>query len=68
MTRRDYELIAECIKAQTDFEWDCNNSETGAAVMQSFARRIASELLNTNPRFKTATFLVCCGLLDKASR
>jgi len=65
MTKRDYDLIAACFKAQIDLEWD-NNSDTGVAVMHEFARRMASELLNTNPRFKMATFFVCCGMLDKA--
>ena len=64
MTKRDYELIAACIRTQLYVEMECNNSETGVAVMSEFARRIGSELLNTNPRFNLTKFLAATGTCD----
>jgi len=60
MTKRDYEMIAACIKSHAEYELTCNNSETGVVVMWDFARHMAAELLNTNPRFDMNMFLDAC--------
>ncbi len=60
MTRRDYNMIAACIKSHAERELACNNSEVGVQVMWDFAKHIASELLNTNPRFDMNMFLDAC--------
>ena len=65
MTRKDYDLIAACIRGQLILEQDCDNSEIGAEVIHEFARRVASELLNTNPRFDMSRFLIACGVMEK---
>jgi len=65
MTRRDYNLIAACIRDQVMLETNGHQSPLGVEVMQEFARRMASELLNTNPRFNCNQFLYACGVIEK---
>jgi hypothetical protein len=48
MTKRDYELIAALIR------------DHGDKSRIDFARAVASELLNTNPRFNMTRFLDAC--------
>ena len=65
MTKRDYDLIAMCIHASIQVEIHHYMSDDGVKVMHDFARRLASELLNTNPRFDMNRFLVACGVVEK---
>lgn len=65
MTKRDYDLIAMCIHASIQVELHHYMSDDGVKVMHDFARRIASELLNTNPHFNMNKFLIACGVLNK---
>lgn len=51
MTRKDFELIARCVRA-----------ETGDMIRQRMAERFADELRSTNPGFNRARFLAACGV------
>ena len=54
MTRKDYQLIADVIKAQ--------RSVPSAIHLRAFALDLSIELKKDNPNFKPALFLKACGL------
>lgn len=60
MTRKDYVLIAEAIRAVSK-DWERAASEShraiGAAAIAGVAREIALALSRDNPRFDRARFL-----------
>ena len=68
MTRKDFQLIADVIKAQHDqliarqgrAKWDKPGGSSG--TVRNIARTLADELANTNPRFNKALFLKACGI------
>jgi hypothetical protein len=64
MTRKDFELIAECVEAaQKHNPWPTPDMATGAALMKaSIARNLMHALSRTNPRFDSARFLAACGV------
>lgn len=55
MTRKDYELIARCIKGAVDA-----HGRTASIVLA--ADNLAMQLRSTNPRFDENRFLVACGV------
>ena len=55
MTRKDFQLIADVIKAQAA----CN---TCLPTMRAFALSMCVELKKTNNRFDEARFLKACGV------
>jgi predicted secreted Zn-dependent protease len=55
MSRKDYGLIAEAIKARMD----CT---TQRAIVRDIANSIADKLQADNPNFDRAKFLKACGL------
>ena len=69
MTKRDYDLIAACINAHVIANWETEGyaPDVGINIMHDFAKRIASELLNTNPRFHMSKFLTACGVVHEVS-
>ncbi len=52
MTRKDFQLIADTIKA----------SDLGPTDRLSLARDFADALRSTNPQFDRARFLAACGV------
>ena len=54
MTRKDYKLIADVIKA--------SRSVPSAIHLRAFALDLSIELQKENPNFKPALFLKACGL------
>jgi hypothetical protein len=54
MTRKDYKLIADVIKA--------SRSVPSAIHLRNFALDLSIELQKENPNFKPALFLKACGL------
>jgi hypothetical protein len=60
MTRKDYVIIAESIKASRD-NWEGFNSEAQEAI-DGLTRKMASALWLDNPRFDRARFLEACGV------
>ncbi len=65
MTKRDYDLIAACIKAHVDELQATDTTGCDADVMQAFTVRLVNELINTNRRFSVGRFLAACGWKDK---
>lgn len=66
MTRKDYELIADCF-ADTAPRTDPQSIEAGtlAAILQErsyLANCIAAKLQVDNPRFDRSRFLAACGV------
>lgn len=58
MTRRDYQLIADAVRAQmTDYERPNWN-----AALSGFARDYAARAVVDNPRFDAVKFYAACGL------
>ena len=60
MTRKDYELIADTIKASRD-NWEGFTPESQEAI-DGLARSLASKLQADNDRFNRARFLTACGV------
>jgi len=62
MTRKDYEMIAQAVKAsRSDFvmgddymDWHSNN------LFDAFVRNLAKQLKNDNPRFDKSRFINAC--------
>ena len=54
MTRKDYQLLADVIKAQ--------RSVPSATHLRALALDLSIELKKDNPNFKPALFLKACGL------
>ena len=52
MTRKDYQLIADVIKA----------AKFNAKEREAFALSLSAELKKDNPRFKPSYFLKACGI------
>ena len=59
MTRKDYVIIAEILKANLE---DFIEGEDGFALIGILAHQIANGLQEDNPRFDRARFLVACGV------
>ena len=55
MTRKDFQLVADVLKAHQD-GGDKDN------VVRGLAQSFAIELAKTNPRFNKALFLKACGV------
>ena len=62
MTRKDYILIANAIKAQADFCKE-NNEEEGLDAIKCVAQELSERLQEDNPRFSSYTFLKACNAL-----
>lgn len=60
MTRKDYVLIADSIKASRE-NWEGFTPEAQEAI-DGLARSLASKLAGDNPRFNRETFLAACGV------
>jgi len=58
MTRKDYQLIADVIKASNAMSPEDKAHE----LYKSLAVSLAQELQKDNPRFKPALFLKACGI------
>lgn len=58
MTKRDYVLIARVINEFSRYTID--GVPNTAAIARPLARKFASELLNTNPRFDPVVFIEAC--------
>lgn len=65
MTKRDYDMLAACIKSHCEYEIECRASPLGVEVIHDFAIHLAAELLDTNPRFNMSRFLIACGVMEK---
>lgn len=63
MTKKDYELIAAAFAEARDEMADHPGRIAGSAQV---ARRLASALRSTNPRFDRDRFLTACGLPENA--
>lgn len=59
MTRKDYVLIAEILKANRE---DFIEGEDGFALLNILAHQFANGLEPDNPRFDRARFLEACGV------
>ena len=59
MTKKDYVLIASTFAKELSCYKDLT---TEAQAIRELARRMATELENTNPRFNRALFLDACGV------
>jgi hypothetical protein len=57
MTRKDYILIAEVIRA-SKLSWAGNNNY----LVDDISRALADTLEQDNPRFNRARFLTACGV------
>ena len=60
MTRKDYVIIADSIKASRE-NWEGFTPESQEAI-DGLARSLASKLQADNARFDRARFLVACGV------
>jgi hypothetical protein len=60
MTRKDYVIIADTIKASRD-NWEGFTPEAQEAL-DGLARKLASKLQADNDRFDRARFLTACGV------
>jgi hypothetical protein len=60
MTRKDYVMIANSIKASRD-NWEGFTPEAQEAI-EGLARSLATKLQSDNPRFDRARFLDACGV------
>jgi hypothetical protein len=58
MTRKDFQLIADVLKASS-------TSPMNRCVIKELAASFASELADVNPRFNKALFLEACGVNAK---
>jgi hypothetical protein len=61
MTRKDYVLIAQVIKAQIDMS-DKFQEELSKVGAQNIAYDLAWKLSEDNPRFDRGRFLQACGV------
>jgi len=65
MTRKDFQLIADVVKASAAIPLhidDLRDGETAIeAVTQDLSHAFARALADTNPRFNKALFLKACG-------
>ena len=61
MTRKDYVLIAQVIKAQIDMS-DKFQEELSKVGAQNIAYDLAWKLSEDNPRFDRSRFLEACGV------
>lgn len=69
MTRKDYQLIAECINKSAEFYYNLEGIKTESKYdfvhgIVNLRNRLAFELIGTNPnydraRFEEATFRAC---------
>ena len=57
MTRKDYILIAESVRAAMD----AAPSDTAREAVRDTAHKLAARLATTNPRFDRWAFLNACG-------
>jgi hypothetical protein len=67
MTRKDYQLIANVLKAHTPSRGVQAEAQTmleRAWTLRNIALTFAHELASENPRFDRAKFLRACGLSD----
>ncbi len=62
MTKKDYELIAEAIKAAISYEESWVDSVTGKRAISGVAFNLADSLIAENPRFNRTLFLTACGI------
>jgi hypothetical protein len=60
MSKRHFEFVAECIKAQAK-SWG-QFEAAGDVVMAAFAKDLATALAQTNPNFNRQRFLEACGI------
>jgi hypothetical protein len=60
MTRKDYQLIADSIKASRD-NWEGFTPDAQEAI-DGLARSLGSKLAQDNARFDRARFLDACGV------
>jgi hypothetical protein len=60
MTRKDYVMIADSIKASRE-NWEGFTPEAQEAL-DGLARGLASKLAQDNPRFERGLFLTACGV------
>lgn len=60
MTRKDYVMIADSIKASRE-NWEGFTPESQEAI-DGLARSLATKLQADSPRFDRARFLVACGV------
>jgi hypothetical protein len=59
MTKKDFELIATSILKEISCYKDLT---TEAQAIRELARRMATQLESTNPRFNRELFLTACGV------
>jgi hypothetical protein len=59
MTKKDYELIAGAIREDLNCYKDLTHEAVAVRVL---ARRLATQLESTNPRFNRELFLTACGV------
>ena len=57
MTKKDYELIAETIRA-SKLNWAGNNN----GLVDDISRALSDTLAKENPRFNREIFLKACGV------
>ena len=65
MTKKDYELIAKCIKDSRDLPVEirlCGDNPLYTSHEDLLANLFASNLINTSPRFDKEKFLKACGV------
>lgn len=62
MTRKDYELIAYCIKGELDACRGMSRALTPESALSRLADRFAANLARENPRFDESQFFKACGL------
>jgi hypothetical protein len=59
MTRKDYVMIAEILKANRE---DFVQGDEGLSLLYILSHQIANGLEEDNPRFDRARFLTACGV------
>jgi hypothetical protein len=59
MTRKDYVMIAEILKANRE---DFVQGDEGLSLLYILSHQIANGLEEDNPRFDRQRFLVACGV------
>lgn len=62
MTKKDYILIARCLRGVADVSND-QGDENSVCVVREVARTLANSLCNDNPRFDRGIFLAACAPL-----
>lgn len=64
MTRKDYELIAGCLRDEIAVS-EANHEIVSPVALKECARALARDLGNDNNRFDSLRFLRACGLSDE---